>query len=64
MAIESLVVHVRKLLFNKYMKNHKIIFFLFNKVEMKKITEEQLIPLHSALKKKKRDLHCFYSIHD
>ena len=47
-----MVVHVRKLLFNKYMKNHKIIFYLFNKVEEKKIIEEQLIPLHSALKKK------------
>ena len=36
-AKKSLVVHVRKLLFKKYMKNHKINFF-FNKVEEKKIT--------------------------
>ena len=39
------MVHVQKLLFKKYMKNHKIIFF-FNKVEEKKITEEELIPLN------------------
>ena len=31
-----MVVYVQKLLFKKYMKNHKIIFF--NKVEEKKIT--------------------------
>ena len=41
----ELSVHVQKLLFKKYMKNHKIIFF-FNKVEEKKITEEELIPLN------------------
>ena len=35
---ESLVVHIQKLLFKKYIKNHKIIFFL-NKVEEKKIIE-------------------------
>ena len=35
------MVYVRKLLFKKYMKNHKInFFFFFNKVEEKKITEE------------------------
>ena len=47
MAEESLVVHVQKLLFLKYMKNHKTIFFFFflNKVEEKKIVEEKLIPL-------------------
>ena len=27
------------------MKNHKINFFFFNKVEEKKITEKELIPL-------------------
>ena len=45
MAIESLVVHIRKSLFKKYMKNHKIILFIyfFNKVEEKKITLEKLI---------------------
>ena len=42
MAKESLVIHVRKLLLKKYMKNHKI-FFFFNKVEEKKIREEDLI---------------------
>ena len=44
MAKESLVVHVRKLILKKYMKNHKIIFF-FNRVEEKKTIEEELIPL-------------------
>ena len=29
MTKESLVVHVRKLLFKKYMKNYKINFFFF-----------------------------------
>ena len=43
MAKESLVVHVRKLLFKKYMKNHKLLFFFFNKVQEKKITEKELI---------------------
>ena len=43
MAKESLVDHVRKLLFKKYMINHKIIFF--KKVEEKKITEDKLISL-------------------
>ena len=38
MVKKSLVVHVRKLLFKKYMKKHKINFFFFNKVEEKKIT--------------------------
>ena len=46
MAKESLVVYVRKLLFKKYMKNHKInsLFFIyfFNKVKEKKITKEIL----------------------
>ena len=36
MAKDSLVIYVRKLLFKKYMKNHKINFF-FNIVEEKKI---------------------------
>ena len=40
------MVHVQKLLFKKYVKNHKINFFFFNKVEEKKITEEELIPLN------------------
>ena len=35
-AKKSLAVHVRKLLFKKYMNNHKIIFF--NKIVEKKIT--------------------------
>ena len=39
-----MVVYVQKLLFKKYMKKHKIIFFL-NKVEEKKIIEEELIPI-------------------
>ena len=45
------MVHVQRLLFKKYMKNHKIIFIYiyiyiyFNKVKEKKITEEELIPL-------------------
>ena len=46
------------------MKNHKINFF-FNKVEEKKITEEELIPL---LRFKKIyiywSLHCFYNVHN
>ena len=50
MAKESLIVHVGKLLFKKYMKNHKIIFF-FNKLEEKKIKKEELIPLLSLKKK-------------
>ena len=52
MAKESLVVHIRKLLLKKYMKNHQIyiyiyiyFFFFFNKVEEKKITWEELVPL-------------------
>ena len=51
MAKESLVDHVRKLLFKKYMKNHKIIFI--KKVEEKKITEDELISLLGFKKKKK-----------
>ena len=41
------MVHVRRLLFKKYMKNHKIIYIYiyFNKVKEKKIIEEELIPL-------------------
>ena len=39
---ESLVVHVRKLLFKKYMKNHNICIYIyiyiFNKVEEKRTT--------------------------
>ena len=40
MVKKSLVVHVRKLLFKKYMKNHKIYIYIyfFNKIEEKKIT--------------------------
>ena len=49
MAKDSLVVHVWKLLKKK--KNHKINFF--NKVEEKKITEEEFIPLLGLKKKKK-----------
>ena len=62
MAKESLMVHVGKLLFKKYMKNHKINFF-FNKLEEKKIKKEELIPLLS-LKKKYWGLHYFNSVHD
>ena len=51
MVKESLVVHVRKLLFKKYMKNNKLLFF-FNKVQEKKITEKELI-LPLDFKKKK-----------
>ena len=46
------MVHVQKLLFKKYIKNYKIIFFFFlNKVEEKKITEDELIPLFGFKKK-------------
>ena len=62
MAKESLIVHVGKLLFKKYMKNHKIIFF-FNKLEEKKIKKEELIPLLS-LKKIYWGLFYFYIVHD
>ena len=70
MAKESLVVNVQKLLFKKYLKNHKInFFFFFNKVEEKKITKEELIHLLSFKKIYIYiyiywSLHCFYSIHD
>ena len=37
-----MVIHVRKLLLKKYMKNHNI---YINKVEEKKITKEKLINL-------------------
>ena len=58
------MVHVRKLLFKKYMKNHNIyIYIYFNKVEEKKITQEELIPL-LGFQKKYWGLHCFYSVHD
>ena len=63
MAKESLLVHVRKLILKKYMKNHKINFFFFNRVEEKKTIEEELIPL-LGFKKKYWSLHCFYSIHN
>ena len=37
------------------MKNHKIIYiYIFNKVEEKKITKEELIPLLGFKKKKKK----------
>ena len=40
------MVHVEKTLFKKCKKNHKIKFFFFlNKVEEKKIIEEQLLRL-------------------
>ena len=47
------------------MKNHKINFL--NKVEEKKITEEEFIPLlglKKEKKKKKRGLPYFYSVYD
>ena len=62
MAKETLMVHVGKLFFKKYMKNHKIKFF-FNKLEEKKIKKEELIPLLS-LKNKYWGLHYFNSVHD
>ena len=40
-------------MYEKNLKNHKIIFFL-NKVEDKKITEKELIPLLGLKKKKKK----------
>ena len=46
------MVHVRKLLFKKYMKNHNIYIYIYiNKVEEKKITQEELIPLLGFQKK-------------
>ena len=51
MAKESLLVHVRKLILKKYMKNHKINFFFYNRVEEKKTIEKELIPLLGFLKK-------------
>ena len=40
------MVHVQKLLFKKYMKKHNIYIYIYiNKLEEKKITEEELIPL-------------------
>ena len=49
MVKESLMVYVQKLLLKKYMKNNNIYIyiyiFFFNKVEEKKIIEEELIPL-------------------
>ena len=56
------MVHVRKSLLKKYIKNHKINIF-FNKVVEKKITEEELIPL-LGYKQIYWGLHCFYSVHD
>ena len=44
MAKDNLVVRVRKLLFKKYMKNHNIYIYI-NKVEEKKITEKEFVPL-------------------
>ena len=63
MAKESLVVHVRKLLFKKYMKIHKMIFF--NKSRGK---ENNIRRAYTSIwlkkKKKKRALLSFYSVHD
>ena len=39
------MVHVEKTLFKKCKKNHKIYIFFLNKVEEKKIIEEQLLRL-------------------
>ena len=56
-----------KYFLKRYVKNHKIYIYIyiyiFNKIEEKKISEEELIPLLD-FKKKSWDLHCFYSIHD
>ena len=64
------MVHVRELLFKKYIKNHNIYIYIYiyiyidiNKVEEKKITEEELIPLLS-FKKKYWSLHHFYNVYD
>ena len=62
MTKESLVVHVRKLLFKKYMESHKI----KNKIKQSKGEENNKRRAHisTRLKKKILGLHCFYSVHD
>ena len=59
MAKESLVVHVRKLLFKKYMKNHNIYIYIF----LSRGEENNIRRAHTStwLKKKKKSLHGFYS---
>ena len=60
MAKESLVVHVRKLLFKKYMKNYKII------KKKSKGEENNIRTAHTStqLLKKYWGLLYFYSVHD
>ena len=62
MAKENLVVHVRKLLFKKYMKIHKMIFF--NKSRGKENNIRRAYTSIWLKKKKKRALLSFYSVHD
>ena len=65
MAKESLVVHVRKLLFKKYMKIHKMIFFNKSRGKENNIRRAYTsIWLKKKKKKKKRALLSFYSVHD
>ena len=63
MAKESLVVHVRKLFFKKYMKNHKIIIFF---LKQSKGEENNIRKAHTSTRLKKIywDLLYFYSVHD
>ena len=70
MAKESLVVHVQKLLFKKYTKNHKFIYifiyFLLSRGEENNRKRAYTSTRLNKLKKKITywGLHYFYNIHD
>ena len=64
MAKESLVVHVRKLLFKKYMKIHKMIFFNKSRGKENNIRRAYTFIWLKKKKNKKRALLSFYSVHD
>ena len=69
MAKESLVVHVQKLHFKKYTKNHKFIYIfiylLLSRGEENNRKRAYTSTRLNKLKKKKYwGLHYFYNIHD
>ena len=69
MAKESLVVHVQKLHFKKYTKNHKFIYIfisllLWRGEENNRKRAYTYTRLHKLKKKTYWGLHYFYNIHD
>ena len=66
MVKESLVVHIQKLLFKKYMKNRKIYIYIYIYLKQNRGEENNIRRAHTStwLKKKYWGLICFYSVHD